>query len=548
MCNGNSKTHFWKNRAHRSHTWASAAVWGANAVNGVINIITKKAAKIQGLFLTAGGGSFEHGFLGARYGGKINKDTAYRIYAKGFTRNNMRSTSGDSINDAWYKARGGFRLDHTRGIDQVTLQGDFFYSAHGSKLDKTSLSAPIILADTYRGDTKGGNIRFRWDRMFSDKSAMRLQAYYDRVEYKLAPSSNYSAESFDIDFQHNFSFLDQHDLIWGVNYRLYHNKVFDTELISFSPRRQTNHIASAYVRDEIMLIPERLHFILGVRLDHNDYTGLEVQPNARLMWTPNKQNSIWASVSRAVRTPSRAENDVTLNVLTTNRIPGSSTPLPFPILGQLVGSSKFNSEKLIAYELGYRHQFSPQASVDITAFYNDYSQLRDLSSGIPSFNSSFQQHLVLPVALTNKATAKTYGIEISAEWRPNDQWRLQGNYSYLGMDVNSNLSFQQLDPTTGSADKVSPQHQVSFRSNYDLSEKIQLNLWLRYAGSVNLYNIPGYVTMDTKLAFKPIKNVELFLVGQNLFSKNHREINSDFIPSLPANIPRGIYAGVNWHY
>ncbi len=324
--------------------------------------------------------------------------------------------------------------------------------------------------------------------------------------------------------------------------------MFDTELISFSPRRQINHIASAYVRDEIMLIPERLHFILGVRLDHNEFTGLEVQPNARLMWTPNKQNSVWASVSRAVRTPSRAENDVTLNALTTNRIPGSSTPLPFPILGQLIGSSKFNSEKLIAYELGYRHQFSPQASVDITAFYNDYSQLRDLSSRTLSFNSSFPQHLVLPVALTNEATAKTYGVEISAEWRPNDQWRLQGNYSYLGMAINSSIAFQQLDPTTGSADKVSPQHQVSLRSNYDLSERIQLNLLLRYVSSVDLYNIPGYVTMDTKLAFKPIKNVELFLVGQNLFSKNHREINSDFIPSLPANIPRGIYAGVNWHY
>ncbi|MCH9638824.1 MAG: TonB-dependent receptor, partial [Betaproteobacteria bacterium] len=526
----------------------SAAVWGANAVNGVINVITKKAAETQGLFLTAGGGSFEHGFFGARYGGKINDNTPYRIYAKGFTRDNLTSTSGVNANDAWHNARGGFRLEHVRGIDQLTFQGDLFYSSHGDQLDKSLLSAPIIQAERARGDTEGGNIRLRWDRAYSEKSAIMLQTYYDRVDYRLLTGFSYNAESFDIDLQHRFNFLNRHDLTWGVNYRLYRNKVFDTELVSFSPRQQTNHLASIYLRDEVTLIPEYLQLTLGTRFDHNDFTGLEIQPNARLIWTPNEHNSVWMSVSRAVRTPSRAENDARLSVRTLSAIPGVPASASFPVLVQAIGSSNFNAEKLIAYELGYRHQFSPRASVDIAAFYNDYSQLRDPSLGTLAFQASVPPHFVLPLTFINKATGHTYGVEVSADWRLYDRWRLQGSYSYLDIHTDSSFAFSQVEATTGSVDRVNPQHQVSFRSNYDFSDKLQLNLWLRYVSGLDLHNIPGYVTMDTRLAFKPTKNVELFLVGQNLFRQNHREFVSDFIPSLPTNIPRGIYVGAAWRF
>ncbi|TXI18629.1 MAG: TonB-dependent receptor [Nitrosomonas sp.] len=525
-----------------------AAVWGANAVNGVINIITKKAADTQGTLFTAGGGSFEHGFAGARYGGKINEQTPFRLYAKGFSRDNMKSSADERVNDAWHSARGGFRLDHNRGNDQLTLQGDIFYNSIGDTLDKSLLNAPVIQADTARGHNEGGNIRFRWDRTFSEKSAIMLQSYYDRVDYRLSTVSQFRAESFDIDFQHHFPLFSRHDLIWGAHYRLYANKVFDTELLSMLPRQQTNHLASVYVRDEIMLIPEHLRLTLGVRLDHNDFTGLEIQPNSRIMWTPDSKNSIWAAISRAVRTPSRAENDILLSTRTFDAIPGTSALLPLPLLAQLVGSSRFNAEKLLAYELGYRHQFSPQASLDIATFFNDYSKLRDLSFGSLAFQSSFPPHLLLPLGLNNNAKGQTYGVEVSADWRPVERWRLQANYSFLHMHIDSSSPFRQIDPTTGSADKVSPQHQVSFRSNFDLSEKMQFNLWLRYASSVDLYRIPGYVTMDTKVMYTPIKNLELFIVGQNLFSQNHMEFVSDFIPSLATTIPRGVYAGAQWRF
>lgn len=526
----------------------SAAMWGVNAVNGVINIITKKAADTQGTLLTVGGGSFEQGFINARYGGKINADTPFRIYAKGFTRDHMRSPAGGNANDQWHSARSGFRVDHSRGMDNFTLQGDFFYNAQGDRLDKSSLFSPIIQANTARGDSKGGNLRFRWDRTFSEKSSIMFQTYYDISDYRIMTWANVVHESFDVDFQHRFSLFERHDITWGANYRLYHNRVNDTELITLNPRNQINHLGGVYVRDEITLIPDQLQLTIGSRFDHNDFSGWEIQPNARLMWMPDTRNSIWASISRAVRTPARAEHDIRLNALTLNTIPGTTTQVPFPVLAQILGTSSYNAEKLLAYELGFRHQFTHQASIDIAAFFNDYSKLRDLSGSIPTFQSSFPQHLVFPVALTNNASGYTYGVEISADSRPLENWRLQLSYSYLNMHIRSDSPLKQLDPTTGSAAKANPQHQISLRSHHDFSDRLQLNLWLRYVSSVDFYNIPGYITMDSKLSFKPVKNVELFLVGQNLFQQNHRESVSDFIPLVPAYVPRGIYAGATWRF
>lgn len=526
----------------------AASVWGANAVNGVINIITKKAADTQGSLFTAGGGSFEHGFAGARYGGRINEDTPFRVYAKGFSRGHTKSASGGTdINDEWHSARGGFRVDHHRGIDQFTLQGDVFYNAIGNTVNRPVSNLPAAISPgDYRGQEEGGNIRFRWDRSYSERSSIMLQTYYDRVRHKMLPSTNFDAESFDIDFQHRFPLFDQHDITWGTNYRLYHNKLYDTDFIAFSPREQTNHIVSGFIRDEITLIPDHLRLSIGTRLDRNDFTGLEIQPNARLMWTPNSGHAVWAAVSRAVRTPSRAENDMHANTIFINQFLGQSALLP--ILPVLTGAHGFQSEKLLAYELGYRHQFSPQASVDIAGFINDYSQLRDLSFGALSLGTGLPQHLLLPLIVDNHTSALTYGVEVSADWRPTDRWRLQGNYSYLNLDVSSNALLKNRDPSGAGASKVNPQHQLSVRSQYDLSDKLEVNLWLRYTSEISFYRIPGFVTMDVKLAYKPARNTELFVVGQNLFDRQHVEFFSDFLPAAQAFTLRGVYAGVQWRF
>ncbi|MBK7365654.1 MAG: TonB-dependent receptor [Nitrosomonas sp.] len=525
----------------------AATVWGANAVNGVINIITKKAAETQGTLLSAGGGSFEHGFFGARYGGKINEETPFRVYAKGFTRDNMISPEGANRHDQWHSARGGFRLDHARGLDQFTLQGDIYFNSVGNSVDKNTSQLFHLQTQGQRGHQEGGNIRFRWDRVYSERSSIMLQTYYDRNIYQLLPLGKSDAESFDIDFQHRFPLFDKHDVIWGTNYRLYNNKIFDTLLTKAVPQERTHHQFSGFIRDDITLVPDRLLFSLGTRLDHNNFSGLEVQPNARLMWTPNTQHSIWLSISRAVRIPSRGENDIILNLGQIPNAPGIPT-LPIPISVIMQGMSNFDSEKLLAYELGYRHQFSQHASIDIAGFINDYSHLRDLSFGALSFSTGLPRQLILPLLLNNRASALTYGFEVSADWKPMNRWRLQGNYSFLDMNISSNEVLKTLDPTTGGAAKVNPQHQISVRSNYDISDRLQFNLWLRYTSAIGFYSIPGFVTMDTKLVFKPVKNVELFLVGQNLFSEYHKEFASDNVPSIPALIPRGVYVGAQWRF
>lgn len=526
----------------------AATSWGSNAVNGVINIITKKASDTQGTLFTAGGGSFEHGFVGARYGGMVNEETPFRVYAKGFTRGQTQSLAGEHANDQWHSARGGFRLDHNRGIDQFTLQGDVFSNFDGSTLDNGARYLSVNPTGEMRGHNEGGNIRFRWDRTFSEHSSFMLQTYYDRIRSQLLPIGKFDAESFDVDMQYRFPLLDRHHLVWGANYRLYHNKVLDTNLLTFSPREQSNHLAGTFIRDDITLIPNRLLFTVGSRFEHNDFTGMEIQPNARLMWTPNTENSIWMAVSRAVRTPSRAENDSKIDI--TPFLPSATglASLPFPITATLFGGNHYNSEKLIAYELGYRYQFSPQASVDIAGFVNDYSQLRDVTFGALSLITGLPFQLFQPVMVNNQGSALTYGLETSVDLKPKENWRLQASYSFLNIDFASDNLLKNSNPTTGGAEKANPQHQLSVRSNYDFSERLQFNLWLRYTSRLALYDIPSYVTMDAKLAYRPAKNTELFVVGQNLFSQNHRELVSDFIPLTPVFIPRGVYAGVQWRF
>lgn len=264
------------------------------------------------------------------------------------------------------------------------------------------------------------------------------------------------------------------------------------------------------------------------------------------MWTPDPKHALWAAVSRAVRTPSRTENDMHANMPYTNQFLGG--PSPFPILPILFGSHNFQSEKLLAYELGYRHQFSNQASIDIAGFINDYSQLRDFSFGAFALSTGLPRHLVLPLTVDNKISALTYGAEVSVDWKPTVQWRLQGNYSYLNMDIASNELLKNRDASVAAASKANPQHQLSLRSHYDLSDKLEVNFWLRYTSEISFYRIPGFVTMDAKLVYKPTRSTELFIVGQNLFSQHHREFVSDFFPIAHSFIDRGVYAGVQWRF
>jgi len=527
----------------------AGTVWGTNAVNGVINIITKKASDTQGVLLTGGGGGFENGFVGARYGGKMNEDTPFRVFVKAFSRDNTVSLSGNNVHDQWQSVRGGFRLDHNRGIDQFTLQAEGFYNAVGNMADTLYFNRNLLANPVQRGNQEGGYARFRWDRTISDKSSMFFQAAYDLSHYSIAPLTHYTAQSVDLDFQHRFPWLERHSITWGGHYRLNYNKAINTEFAQYDPQKIAHHFYSGFVRDEITLLPNKLFFTIGTRIDQNDFTGHEIQPNARLAWLPNERNSFWAAISRAVRTPSRAEFDSRINFGDVSTVFGNGLfSGNIPILSIFQGSKDFNAEKLLAYELGYRHHFSAQASVDIAGFINDYSHLRDYSLGALSLTSGIPQQLILPFLPNNKASAWTYGFEVAADWKPTEKWRLQGNYSFLDMNIRASEFSKTFDAATGGADKANARHLLSFRSNYDITDKLELNLWLRYTSKIAFFNIPDFVTMDAKLVWKPVRNLDLFVVGQNLFSHQHREFVADSLSAIPAMVPRGVYAGAQLRF
>jgi iron complex outermembrane receptor protein len=368
-------------------------LWGANAVNGVINIITKNSSETQGGSLNAGGGTEETGFGSFRYGTKLGEDTTARVYAKGFDRDSNTLKTGGQANDGWSKAQGGFRMDsHVSDKDAVTLQGDIFQADINQTSVLKQISPPFSNIQSNELGSSGGNILGRLQHTFSPTSDYSLQMYFDTYT-RTEPTYTDSRDTFDVDFQHRFALFDTHQVIWGLSYRYGHDHIVGkslqdgTESFLISPASVNDQVFSGFVQDEVALINNKLWLTIGSKFEHNDYSGFEGQPSARIMWAPHNQHRVWAGVSRAVRTPSRAEQDFRL---LTQVVPGQTLPTPpyfIPTTGiYSQGSPNYKAEEVVAYEIGYRTTFSKSASLDVTGFYNDYKSLRLGVLGTPAFN------------------------------------------------------------------------------------------------------------------------------------------------------------------
>jgi iron complex outermembrane receptor protein len=514
-----------------------ASLWGANAVNGVINIITKSAKDTQGILITGGGGTEEPGFGGIRYGGKLAEDVYFRVYGKYFYRDDSVRPDGSDARDAWQKGQGGFRIDWDtweRTGNLLTLQGDIY----GGRLDQTFATydptSPTLagsVSEAYR--VAGGNVLGRWSHEFSETSDFKLQMYYDRTELDPVIFRE-NRDTYDVDAQHHFTLGRFNDVIWGLGYRLSADRVVNSPTVSLNPDHQTTQLFSAFAQDEITLIEKRLQLTLGARFEHNDYTGFEVQPNGRLLWTPGDRQTIWASISRAVRTPSEAEENIALTQVNS---PGS------PIT--IYGNRNFESEELMAYEIGYRVQPCTNLSLDLTAFYNVYHNLRSEEFG----PSPTQPPTVLsfPLHLDNKLRGDTYGVEFAPAWQVTEWWRLQPAYTLLKMEIRQNPD--STDPVSVNAIKgQSPQQQFSLRSAMDLPGRVSLDGTLRYVDRLPGFNINSYFALDLRLAWMPHKNLELAVVGQNLISPRHAEFFPTFINSQKTEVPRSVYGKVTWRF
>jgi iron complex outermembrane receptor protein len=520
-----------------------AALWGANAVNGVINIITKSAKDTQGVLLTGGGGVEEKGFGTVRYGGKLSTNAYYRVYTKFSDRDQFTRTDGEGAGDAWWISQSGFRMDwEASEINTVTLQGDYYYSELDTVIRRPSFSPPGMFKDAILEIAHGGNVLGRWTHLFSADSNLAVQMYYDHTDRDFGLGREIR-DTVDVDAQHHFHVGERQEIVWGGGYRYSVDVIHDNPEFKMRDPHAGLQLASAFLQDEIALVPDRLRVTLGTKLEHNSFTGFEVQPNGRVAWTPNVRHTLWSSVSRAVRTPSRSERDLTLYL----DLPSSVPPLPLPAVIPLSGNPEFGSEELMAYEVGYRVMVHPKLTLDFAAFYNDYDRLKRLVQSpaelrLDPMNRPF---IYIPVTVDNSLYGEGYGAELAATWQPRDWWRVRASYSFLELQLHTRGPVRS---NSEGDEGIDPAHQVKLWSDMDLGRQVEWGLGWRYVSSEPFIGVPGYAELDTRLAWKPNPHCEFAIVGRSLLARHHREFSPYVIIDPNVAVDRTVYAKLTFRF
>jgi len=509
-------------------------LWGANAVNGVINIITKPAAETQGSLVSVTAGNEINAITTVRQGGTLDNGGAYRVYAQytGYD----EGYNADGAHDDWRNKQVGFRSDWDRDNDDFTLQGDYYHGTAG-QLSYIPTGPPgppptTILPVVNDTDMDGGNLLFRWARSLGATSDLALQLYYDHVGRDGVVLFE-DRDTFDIDFQHQFIPRAGHDIIWGLGFRHIHDDTDANPTFSLQPSSRDVDLYSAFIQDEIIMRDD-MRLTLGSKFEQNDFSGYEYQPNVRLAWEPKANQTVWGAISRSVRTPARGEHDVRLRL-----VPPAGADPGVPVLA--VGNDDYGSEELIAYELGYRLNYHNRWSLDTTVFYNDYDKLRTLDPV-----TTPPADVLLPFA--NNMSGETHGLELAAQWRVRPGWLLNASYTWLGMDLK--LDNGSMDTASESVENASPNNSAVLWSSLDLEHNLEFDSALRYVGNVKVagIDIDSYVALDLRLGWKPKPDLELSLIGQNLTDGRHPEFLPDFIDTQPTEVKRNIYARLIWHF
>ena len=514
-----------------------ATLWGANAVNGVINIITKKTEETQGVLVTASMGDEEKGSIGVRYGTQLGENSTGRAYFKAFQRDEYVDASGANASDDWDMMQGGFKFDsEISSQDSMTLQGDYYRGDISQAIVFPTLTAPYSTIVQDATDVSGGNLLGRWQHTASPTSQFILQTYFDWYEREEAFGEQ-TNKTIDFDFQHHLT-LEKHDLIWGAGYRQVTTDIDGTFVVNTAVAKREDDLYSFFVQDEVTLVEDVLKLTIGSKFEHNDYSGSELQPSLRLIWSPAENHTVWGSISRAVRTPSRLDHELNISTLVIPPLTPTN-PSPLPVAVTAFHNPDFNPEQLWAWELGYRVKPATNLSFDLALFYNDYDQLRTIEPGVPVFEGT---HVVQPVYFQSDLKGTTYGLELASIWQPLECWQLNLAYSYIESEYDHKDPFDELFAP------VAPRHQLSLRSITDLSETLDLDLWIRYvdesqvtdAAILSLTKVDSYITFDARLAWRPYRNTELSLVGQNLLDSQHLEAIQETF-TLPTEVERSLF-------
>jgi iron complex outermembrane recepter protein len=522
-------------------------LWGANAVNGVINIVTKSAGDTQGAYAFAGGGNELREQEGARYGATLAPDVYLRVYGKYTDYGDELTSTGANAEDAWHMTRGGFRMDAQPSAENVfTLQGDVYNGTEGD--------GPTVGQE----GRSGGNVLGRWTHTASDGSSMSLQLYYDHTYlsdpvaaspavppyYSGFPASALTdnLDAYDVQFQYHFRWGTRQTLTWGLGYRLTDEADYDLSLVRFSPPVLEQALYSGFLQDEVRLAQD-VYLTVGSKLEHNDYTGYEVQPSARLQWNVDPAQLLWAAVSRAVRTPSRYDHDL----VTPTGLANAPPPFQFPT-NYLQGNPDFVSEVLIAYEAGYRATLGPNLALSLSTFYNDYSDLRSIT---PTPTTVFYPY-PYPDIFANNLEGDTYGLELSGSYQLLAWWRLHAGYDLLRENIHVRPG--AVDAAGAGNETADPQQQVALRSSMDLPGRVSLDAALRWVDELHMDNgptagpvlgtVPSYFGLDARLAWQISQRLELAVEGRNLLHAEHIEYG--FPSPSREQIGRSVFAKITW--
>ncbi|MBN2580356.1 MAG: TonB-dependent receptor [Pirellulales bacterium] len=523
-----------------------ASVWGSNAVNGVINIVTKDSKDTQGTYIESGAGTEELGFSSLRWGGGNGDDLHYRFYGKWYEWGPGVSADALPAWDGWHQARGGFRMDwEVSEDDKITFQGDYYNGYSGDKTEQTLLAPPYkrFLKDTIHQE--GANALLRWSHTIDQDSDWAAQVFYDRMEHCLLTRQVMENHNvFDFDFQHRFPAGDRHEWIWGCGYRNTTDQGPNTSVFRLIPPGRSYKIISYFVQDRITLVEDKWFLTLGCKFEHNDFTKFEYQPTVQLLWAVDDEHSIWGSVSRAVRTPDRSKLDTYMI-----SPPFITDPIPFSPF--IIGNPNLLSEDVITYELGYREQTTERFSWDLALFLNDYRNTDAFEAGTPFFDPTIG-FMLLPSRFVNAQSGRTYGFEVSANYDLSSRWKLRGSYSFLDVNMNP-LQYPYSDEYGG---RGSPRNLFNLQSSWDLGRKWELDFIGRYVDNQNCWNelgqtitISNYFAADVRLAWKPYKNFEWSVVGRNLLAGTHPEFGDDLIlNTIHTEVQQEVYSQIIWRH
>jgi len=518
------------------------SVWGANAVDGVINIITRKADQTHGALVTAGWGNVDQGFGLVQYGGNLGKKVDYRIFTEYLNRNHMPNGAGQAGGDEWHLLQSGFRADTTLSTkDTLMVQGNLYT---GEENDPgTALSSVVSLNPQFvdlPASLSGGSIQSVWNHSFSERSDTSLEISYDT--YQRNDLLREGRKTLNVDFQHHILWGGRQNILWGLAIRHTSSKSDGSLRVSLNPPAASYQLFSSFVQDEIALLPDRLYLTVGTKLERNYYTGWAAMPSVHLAWEIDDRHTVWGAFSRPIRTPN--DNDTALRT----NFAGSTGSGGIPLLFGIVGNPNFQNEKIYAYELGYRTMLSSKVSVDLVAFYNQYNDLQSIEPGVPFLESDpAPLHLVVPVTYENLLHGEAHGLEISASWKVLPKWTLSSGYAFEAIHMHTDPASQDAS-SAAIAEGSSPRHSAQLRSRVNLPHGLVWDTTAYFTDRLSSGNIPSYTRLDTQLTWNWMEQGTISLVGQNLLQDHHFEFQDPTHSIFANQVKRSGYAVIRWRF